>query len=96
MSALDLNFVNGKRIGYNGTLTAGHARSKLAYDALVAAGAIMVPRPQTTVGSMPALPGGYEQHKTIDEYYERLGPQRADPLARRGGRRQPGRTRTRR
>ena len=23
---------------------------------------------------MPALPGGYEQHKTIDEYYKRLGP----------------------
>ena len=23
---------------------------------------------------MPALPSGYEAHKTIDEYYKRLGP----------------------
>src|SRR4051794_38275038 len=73
MSALDLNFVRGKRIGYNGTLTEG-TPLKVAYDALVAAGAIMVSRPATTVGSMPALPSGYEQHKTIDEYYKRLGP----------------------
>src|SRR4029079_2239714 len=73
MSALDLGFVNGKKIGYNGTLTAG-SPLKLAYDALVAAGAIMLPRPSAPVGSMPPLPSGYEQHKTIDEYYKRLGP----------------------
>jgi amidase len=73
MSALDLNFVQGKRIGYNGTLTPG-SPLQMAYDALVAAGAIMVSRPTIAVGSMPALPGGYEQHKTIDEYYKRLGP----------------------
>ncbi len=73
MSALDLNFVNGKRIGYNGTLTAGSAL-KTAYDALVAAGAIMVPDPQTSVGSLLPLPSGYEAHATIDEYYKRLGP----------------------
>ena len=34
----------------------------------------MVSRPTIAVGSMPALPSGYEQHKTIDEYYKRLGP----------------------
>jgi amidase len=73
MSALDLGFVKGKKIGYNGTLTEG-SPLKIAYDALVAAGAVMVPRPQTTVGSLPAVPSGYEQHKTIDEYYKRLGP----------------------
>src|SRR3954469_18489854 len=73
MSALDLNFVRGKRIGYNGTLTEG-SPLKIAYDALVAAGAIMLSRPTIAVGSMPALPSGYEQHKTIDEYYKRLGP----------------------
>jgi len=73
MSALDLNFVNGKKIGYNGTLTAGSPLT-IAYDALVAAGAIMVPRPQTTVGTLLPLPSGYEQHATIDEYYKRLGP----------------------
>jgi hypothetical protein len=66
MSALDLGFVNGKKIGYNGTLTEG-SPLKIAYDALVAVAAGMVPRPQTTVGSLPAVPSGYEQHKTIDE-----------------------------
>jgi amidase len=74
MSALDLNFVRGKKIGYNGTLTPG-SPLEIAYGALEAAGAIMVPRPVTTVGAMPALPSGYEAHKTIDEYYARLGPQ---------------------
>src|SRR4051794_16758861 len=34
----------------------------------------MVPRPVTVVPALPALPSGYEQHKTIDEYYGRLGP----------------------
>ncbi|WP_459804295.1 amidase family protein [Herbidospora sp. RD11066] len=72
--ALDLNFVQGKKIGYNGTLTEG-TPLKIAYDALVAAGAIMVSRPQSTIPSLPALPSGYEQHKSIDSYYERLGPQ---------------------
>jgi amidase len=74
MSALDLNFVKGKKIGYNGALTPG-SPLQIAYGALEAAGAIMVPRPQATVGSMPALPTAYEAHKTIDEYYRRLGPQ---------------------
>src|SRR5580765_1446243 len=50
MSALDLHFVSGKKIGYNGTLTPGSAL-KTAYDALVAAGAVMVPRPTTSVGT---------------------------------------------
>jgi Asp-tRNA(Asn)/Glu-tRNA(Gln) amidotransferase A subunit family amidase len=73
MSALDPNFVRGKRIGYNGTLTPGSALAT-AYDALVAAGAVMVPDPATTVGTLLPLPSGYEQHATIDEYYRRLGP----------------------
>ena len=34
----------------------------------------MVPRAQITVGPVPDLPAGYQQHKSIDEYYERLGP----------------------
>ncbi|NAS25323.1 hypothetical protein GT755_27020 [Herbidospora sp. NEAU-GS84] len=74
MKALDPNFVAGKKIGYNGNLTEG-SPLKIAYDALVAAGAIMVPRPTATVPSLPALPSGYEQHKSINSYYERLGPQ---------------------
>jgi Asp-tRNA(Asn)/Glu-tRNA(Gln) amidotransferase A subunit family amidase len=74
MSALDLNFVRGKKIGYNGTLTDG-SPLKIAYDALTAAGAVMVLRPTTTVPTLPPVPSGYEPHKTIDEYYQRLGPQ---------------------
>jgi Asp-tRNA(Asn)/Glu-tRNA(Gln) amidotransferase A subunit family amidase len=73
LSALDLNFVTGKKIGYNGNLTEG-SPLKIAFDALTAAGAIMVPRPTTTVPALPAVPAGYEQHKTIDAYYQRLGP----------------------
>ncbi|MEU7938525.1 amidase family protein [Microbispora bryophytorum] len=74
MKALDLGFVKGKKIGYNGTLTEG-SPLKIAYDALVAAGAIMVPRPTVSIPAIPNLPSGYEQHKTIDEYYKRLGSQ---------------------
>jgi amidase len=80
MSALRTDFVAGKRIGYNGSGSAAGVPptagtpARVAYDALVAAGATMVFRPATTVGAMPALPSGYEQHKTIDEYYARLGP----------------------
>ena len=74
MSALDPNFVRGKRIGYNGTFADG-SPAKLAFDALQAAGAIMVPRAQIDVAPVPALPGGYQQHKSINEYYARLGPQ---------------------
>ncbi|WP_204039102.1 amidase family protein [Acrocarpospora phusangensis] len=74
MKALDPEFVRGKKIGYNGTLTEG-SPLKLAFDALTAAGAIMVPRPSVSIPALPGLPSGYEQHKSIDEYYKRLGPQ---------------------
>ncbi len=73
LSALDPNFVNGKKIGYNGTFVPG-TPAAIAFDALVAAGAIMVQRPQATVPTVPGLPSGYQQHKGIDEYYKRLGP----------------------
>lgn len=72
MSALDLDFVRGQRIGYNGTFEPG-TPAALAFDALVAAGAIMVERPSIPVGDVPALPSGYQQHKAIDEYYLGLG-----------------------
>ncbi|GAA0986143.1 hypothetical protein GCM10009555_062900 [Acrocarpospora macrocephala] len=74
MKALDVDFVQGKKIGYNGTLTDG-SPLKIAYDALTAAGAIMVLRPSVSIPALPSLPSGYEQHKSIDEYYKRLGPQ---------------------
>ncbi|MGE0683012.1 MAG: amidase family protein [Candidatus Binatia bacterium] len=73
ISALDLDFVRGKRIGYNGNFNDG-TPSKMAFDALVAAGAIMVERPQISVGSVPGLPGGFQQHQAINLYYENLGP----------------------
>jgi Asp-tRNA(Asn)/Glu-tRNA(Gln) amidotransferase A subunit family amidase len=73
VSALDLNFVNGKRIGYNGSFDEG-SPSKLAFDALVAAGAIMVERPMIAVGPIPGLPQGYQQHNAINLYYQNLGP----------------------
>ncbi|MCW5892892.1 MAG: hypothetical protein KIT14_20455 [bacterium] len=73
MQALDINFVRGKRIGYNGSFDEG-SPAKLAFDALVAAGAIMVERPQIAVGDVPALPGGFQQHQAINLYYENLGP----------------------
>jgi amidase len=73
MSALDLDFVRGKRIGYNGTFAEG-TPAAIAFKALEDAGAIMVPRAMIAVAPVPDLPGGYQQHKSIDEYYKRLGP----------------------
>ncbi|HWH20325.1 MAG TPA: amidase family protein, partial [Solirubrobacterales bacterium] len=67
--ALDPNFVQGKRIGYNGT---SEAIIK-AKEALEAAGAIMVPDAATKAENLPALPPRYEEHATINEYYEHLG-----------------------
>jgi Asp-tRNA(Asn)/Glu-tRNA(Gln) amidotransferase A subunit family amidase len=70
LSALDLDFAKGKRIGFNGS----SPEILEAKAALEAAGATVVSRPQTTVGTIPSLPSGYEQHKSIDSYYARLGP----------------------
>lgn len=68
-SALNMEFVKGKRIGYNGTSEA----ILKAVAALEGAGAIMVEDKATTVATIPALPANYEPHATIDEYYSRLG-----------------------
>jgi amidase len=73
-SALDLDFVKGKRIGYNGTLTDG-TPLKQAFDALTAAGAIMVERPSISPGSLPAGVLPYEAHRDVDAYYKNLGPE---------------------
>ena len=73
MSALDENFVQGKRIGWNGTLTPG-TPLKDAYDALVAAGAIMVERPVISPAGVPGSILSYEAHRDIDRYYAHLGP----------------------
>jgi amidase len=84
-SALKMSYVQGKRIGYNGntctpvppattcTLSAQQEAEQKSVTALEAAGAIMVPDAQTTATGLPALPTGYEQHATIDDYYKHLG-----------------------
>jgi Asp-tRNA(Asn)/Glu-tRNA(Gln) amidotransferase A subunit family amidase len=81
-SALNLEFVKGKRIGFNGntctpqptcTPSANQEAVQKAVTALEAAGAIMVPDAPTTVGTLPALPKNYEEHATIDDYYKHLG-----------------------
>jgi amidase len=80
-SALRINYVKGKRIGYNGntctpspcTPTPQQEAVQKAVSALEAAGAIMVPDEPTKDATLPALPTGYEQHATIDDYYRHLG-----------------------
>jgi amidase len=84
-SALTTEYVKGKRIGFNGntctptppattcTPSATQEATQKAVTALEAAGAVMVPDAQTSVGTIPALPSGYEPHATIDEYYKGLG-----------------------
>ena len=70
MSALDLNFVRGKRIGWNGT----GAELDAAKKALSDAGAILVERPVINVGTLPGSVLNYEAHRDIDHYYAHLGP----------------------
>jgi amidase len=84
-SALTTSFVQGKRIGYNGTtctpvppattctLTPQEQANLTAVNALAAAGATMVYDPPTTDATLAPLPSGWEPHATIDEYYQRLG-----------------------
>jgi Asp-tRNA(Asn)/Glu-tRNA(Gln) amidotransferase A subunit family amidase len=67
--AINPNFVQGKRIGYNGTTEA----TLKAKAALEAAGAIMVLDEKTTPVTVN-LPLQYEEHATINEYYKHLGP----------------------
>ena len=70
-SALDLDFVRGKRIGWNGTSD----QVNQAKAALEAAGAILVERPVIDPpANLPALATQGEQHMAIDMYYKRLGP----------------------
>jgi amidase len=87
MSALNTNFVSGKRIGYNGNVCTPVAPAttctvsalanaeaiQKAKEVLEKAGAIMVPDEKTTVATIPSLPSGYEAHATIDDYYAHLG-----------------------
>ena len=89
MKALDVNFVKGKKIGYNGTLTDG-SPLKIAYDALTAAGAIMVPRP-TVDRRHAAEPAqrirAAQDHRRV---LQAARPAGADPVAGPGSGRQPG------
>ena len=83
LSALDLEFVRGKRIGFTNTkdpdtgepqLPPDGTPLRVAYDALVAAGAVLVPAvDQGSRNGLAASEGDYEAHKTIDSYYANLG-----------------------
>jgi Asp-tRNA(Asn)/Glu-tRNA(Gln) amidotransferase A subunit family amidase len=70
MSALDLNFVRGKRIGWNGP----SAEVSTAKAALEAAGAILVERPVIIPAGIGGSVLNYEAHRDIDHYYAHLGP----------------------
>src|SRR4051794_24154210 len=70
LSALDLNFVRGKRIGWNGI----GAEMDAAKKALADAGAILVERPAINAGTQPGSVLNYEAHRDIDHYYAHLGP----------------------
>jgi amidase len=77
--ALDPDFVQGKRIGYNfGSKNASEAQVLKAKAALEAAGATLVLDEETEAvkaitAGLPSLPSGYEAHATINEYYDHLG-----------------------
>ncbi|MCW3039758.1 MAG: Asp-tRNAAsn/Glu-tRNAGln amidotransferase subunit, partial [Solirubrobacterales bacterium] len=85
MSALRTDFVSGKRIGYTGTapadcaavtptpITTTTTAFNIAFCALKAAGATMVPVTNTTTITYPGITG-VEAHVTIDGYYKHLGP----------------------
>lgn len=80
MSALKTDFASGKRIGYTfdapncGSTPASTAANDIAFCALQAAGATMVPITNTTVGSYTGGITNTEAHLTIDGYYKHLGP----------------------
>ncbi|HZO05983.1 MAG TPA: amidase family protein [Solirubrobacterales bacterium] len=71
LSALDPQFVKGKRIGYTGS----NPEVLAAKQALEDAGAILVERPAISTPAMPTIAGDWyiEMHMAIDHYYERLG-----------------------
>lgn len=73
LSALDLDFVQGKRIGYTGDPTIP-GPFKDAYDALADAGAILVPRPAPSLTGLPGSVLSYEAKRDINRYYANLGP----------------------
>src|SRR3954471_1225060 len=70
ISALSLDFVKGKRIGWNGT----GAELDAAKQALTDAGAVLVERPTINTGTQPGSVLNYEAHRDIDHYYANLGP----------------------
>ncbi|MEV4421095.1 amidase family protein [Patulibacter sp. NPDC049589] len=74
LSALDLDFVDGKRVGWNGTRTEGSTLD-LALDALEDAGAILVERAAKPLSA--PIPSGfslnYEAKRDITHYYQHLG-----------------------
>ncbi|MBK5219960.1 MAG: amidase [Thermoleophilia bacterium] len=70
LSALDLKYVKGKRIGYTNTTPETFEAKQILEDA----GAILVSRPNISGGSTPPSIFAYEAKRDVTRYYERLGP----------------------
>jgi len=70
LSALDLDYVQGKRIGYTNTTP----QTLQAIEILEAAGAILVSRPNISAGTTPPSVFTYEAARDVTRYYQRLGP----------------------
>jgi Asp-tRNA(Asn)/Glu-tRNA(Gln) amidotransferase A subunit family amidase len=70
LSALDLDYVKGKRIGYTDT----SAVTLEAKQVLEDAGAILALRPNIVAGTTPPSVFAYEAKRDVTRYYERLGP----------------------
>jgi Asp-tRNA(Asn)/Glu-tRNA(Gln) amidotransferase A subunit family amidase len=70
LSALNLDYVKGKRIGYTNT----NQQTLEAKQALEDAGAILVERPNITIPGLPPSVFTYEAARDVTRYYKRLGP----------------------
>ncbi len=89
MSALDPDFVRGKRIGYNGAFVEG-TPAKVAFDALVDAGAVMVLRADDPRRVRARPPGRLPAAQVDQRVLREPRAERSDRVPGRGGRGQPG------
>ena len=90
MSALDLNFVRGKRIGYNGTLDRGHAAQARLRRARRRRRDHGRSARRSTPGRARRCPAATSSTRRHRRVLQAPRPGRADQVAGRGDRRQPG------
>ncbi len=70
LSALDLSYVQGKRIGYTNMTPQTLEAKQILEDA----GATLVFRPNISAGTTPPSIFAYEAKRDVTRYYQRLGP----------------------